>query len=213
MTTETAVPMKICRRCLVPKDLAQFRPRVAGSELRHSWCLSCHAKCERDRQARRRRGEVGRLAGELTRSKDLGEAERLCRVASASFGGTLGLAKALWQCHEHAKPGSPTAARILLAILRLQELAAPKRPDVTAMDNDELAEHLERLHRKVYGDGQVPARQNKLSGKTRRKKPERASKKRKRRPGKGLADVFVLSPRLQSISCPFLCGGSPALAM
>ena len=151
MTTETAELMKICRRCLIPKDIAQFRPRLAGSELRHSWCLACHAKCERDRQARRRRGKVRRLAGELTRAKDLGEAERLCRVAVAGFGGTLGFAKALWQCHEYAKPGSPAAARILLALLRLQELAGPKLPDVTEMSNQELDERIERLH--TNGEG------------------------------------------------------------
>ena len=157
MATETAVPIKICRRCLVPKDIAQFRPRVAGSELRHSWCLACHATCERERKARQRRGEVSDLARDLMRAEDKGEAERVCRIATASFGGTLGFAKALWNCHESAERGSPTAARILLAILRLQELAGSKRPDFSAMTNEELDERIERLHRKLYGEGRVPA--------------------------------------------------------
>ena len=157
MSTETALPLKICRRCLTPKDIAQFRPRVAGSDLRHSWCLACHATCERERKARQRRGEVSSLARELVRAEDKGEAERVCKVATASFGGALGFARALWQCHEHAKPGSPTAARILLAILRLQELAGPKRPDYSQMCNEELDERIERLHTKLYGEGRVPA--------------------------------------------------------
>ena len=112
MSTETAVPMKVCRRCLTPKDLSQFRPRVAGSELRHSWCLACHARCERERKTRQRRGEVSDLARELMRAKDKDEAERVCKVAVAGFGGAVGFARALWECHEHAERGSPTAARI-----------------------------------------------------------------------------------------------------
>jgi len=55
------------------------------------------------------------------------------------LGGTLGLAKPLWDCHEHAERGSPTAARILLGLLRLQDLPGPKRRDVAEMDDDELA--------------------------------------------------------------------------
>ena len=149
MSTEAAAPMKICRRCLTPKDIAQFRPRVAGSELRHSWCLVCHAKCERERNARRRRGEVSGLARELMRAEDKDEAERVCRVAVAGFGGAVGFARALWDCHQAAERGSPTAARILLALLRLKELAAPRRHDVSEMTNEELDERIERLHTKL----------------------------------------------------------------
>ena len=34
-----------------------------------------------------------------------------------------------WECHRNAELGSPTAARILLALLRLEELTAPARPN------------------------------------------------------------------------------------
>ena len=51
----------------------------------------------------------------------------------------------------------PNGRPDLIALLRLQELAAPKRQDVSMMSNEELDERIERLHRKIYGEGQVPA--------------------------------------------------------
>jgi len=152
MSTEAAVPMKLCSGyCCRPRPLNEFRPRSAGSDVRHSWCNDCHARGERERRERRRRGEVSDLARELMRAKDRDEAGRVCRVAVASFGGPIGFARALWECHHSAERGSPTAARILLALLRLQELAAPKRRDVCDMSDEELNERVEQLGRKLLG--------------------------------------------------------------
>jgi hypothetical protein len=149
-STDTTGLVKLCSGyCSLPRPLNEFRARSKDSEVRHSWCNECHARGERERRERRRRDEVNHLAVELGRARDRDEASRLCKVAVAGFGGVYALARKLWQTYEAAEPGSPTAARILLALLRLQELAAPKRPDVTEMSNEELDERLERLHTKL----------------------------------------------------------------
>src|SRR4051812_25706669 len=133
--------VKLCSGpCCRARALSWFRPRAAGSPVRHSLCRECHALAEKERRQRRRRGEVSRVAGELTRAKDRDDATRVCRVAIAGFGGVYGFSRRLWETFEAAESGSPTATRILLALLRLQELAAPKRPDCSEMTTEELDE-------------------------------------------------------------------------
>jgi hypothetical protein len=72
-------------------------------------------------------------------------------MALAAFGGTLGVARALWECHRTAEPGSPTAARVLLGIANLHRVIAPPPPDYAMMGDADLNERVERLHRKLYG--------------------------------------------------------------
>ena len=62
------------------------------------------------------------------RAKDAQEAQRVCKVALAAFGGPLGLARSLWECHHRAEPGSPTAARVLLGIANLHRVLSPPSP-------------------------------------------------------------------------------------
>jgi hypothetical protein len=76
---------------------------------------------------------------------------RVCRMALAAFGGTVGVARALWECHRSAEPRSPTAARVLLGIANLHRIIAPSPLDYARMDDADLNERVERLHRKLYG--------------------------------------------------------------
>src|SRR4051812_46476282 len=150
---DTATEMvKLCSGpCCRARALSWFRPRAAGSPVRHSLCRECHALAEKERRQRRRRGEIGSFAVELGRARDRDEASPLCKIAVAGFGGVYALARKLWVTYEAAEAGSPTASRILLALLRLQELTAPARPDYAMMDDADLNERVEQLGRKLLG--------------------------------------------------------------
>jgi hypothetical protein len=128
MVTETT-ELKLCSGiCCSARPLSEFRARFAGSETRHSTCRECHRLEEKARRQRLRQRKAIGFAGALVRANDRDEATRICRIAVAGFGGAAGFAKALLKCHESAEAGSPTAARILLAILHLRELTSPPSP-------------------------------------------------------------------------------------
>jgi hypothetical protein len=138
MNVEATQLVKVCASfCGLPRPLNEFRLRSAGSDVRHSDCASCHARSERLRRAHRQHRQASSLAAELSRVTDRDDAVRVCRMLLSAFGGTLGVARALWECHRSAEPGSPTAARVLLGIANLQRVTAPPSLEhEMAMKND-----------------------------------------------------------------------------
>lgn len=52
---EVNVETKVCTKCKREKEIGEFAMNYASSDLRQSWCRSCHSKWLRDRRAENRK--------------------------------------------------------------------------------------------------------------------------------------------------------------
>jgi hypothetical protein len=150
MATETAVSMKLCTGpCCRPRSLNEFRPRSKDSVLRHSQCNECHALNEKARREPKRRGEVGRLAGELRRVRDTGEAIRVVQSAMRYFRGRCGPRTGVVEDVSCRRAREPTAAKVLFPITNLNRVVNPPPQAPSMMSDEDMNERVKQLGGKM----------------------------------------------------------------
>jgi len=119
------VDTKTCSRCLTPKPLAEFRRRGRNDPAPAAHCKDCHRTGVRKWRDRQRLSKAKRFAQEIGKADDDQKVIRATTAAVAAFRGVLGLASAFKETYESAPVGSPTRGKVMIAMLRLTEVASP----------------------------------------------------------------------------------------
>lgn len=114
----------VCRECLRPKAIDEFRRRSQGGTQRIRQCRSCHAYAERLRRYGKRSAghnrEMRKMLTRLRRARSQREVEIVCAAMVAAFGGPQRfLARWTRQAAAELPKGGLAAFRHLDAILRL----------------------------------------------------------------------------------------------
>jgi hypothetical protein len=134
---------RLCRDCLLPKPIEDFRLRYRDRPLRLRQCRECHNRAEsvrrsahRDRLNRRQMAKL--LTAIKNQRSDLG-VKALCREMASRFGGVEGIVE-----HWHRSldtdlaKGGYAAFRHLAAILRLSQYCEQNKPNYGTMSDEEL---------------------------------------------------------------------------
>ncbi len=143
--SEPSTEMRLCRQCLVPKPIDEFRLRRRGGTERMRQCSSCHSQTEKLRRASRRskleRDAAAKFALDLKNAKNHKQVVLLCNAVIKRFGGMGAFASAWLKQAETAcgeKPGSKKACDFFQAGLRLMEYCEAQRPNMGQMSDEEL---------------------------------------------------------------------------
>lgn len=144
MTSDQA-QSRLCRDCLLPKPIEDFRLRFRDRPVRLRQCRECHNRAEFIRRSTNRdrlnRQQMAKLLTALKNQRsDLG-VKALCRDMAARFGGVDGVV-AHWHRSLDAdlQKGGYAAFRHLAAILRLTQYCEQNKPDYGAISEEELEE-------------------------------------------------------------------------
>lgn len=114
----------VCRDCLRPKAIDEFRRRCQGGTQRIRQCRSCHAYAERLRRYGKRSAghsrEMRKMLTRLRRARSQREVEVVCAAMVTALGGPQRfLARWTQQAAAELPNGGLAAFRHLDAILRL----------------------------------------------------------------------------------------------
>lgn len=124
--------MLLCDRCGASKPESEFRWRTPGVS-RHTDCNFCHSRreCERvaAKRALRRDRKILRSCRAISKADDVRDVVRLARLLMDRFGGARRLAQQVSEVIELAKPGSMVVGNVMLAVMKIQLVAASASRD------------------------------------------------------------------------------------
>lgn len=150
----TGCDQRICRQCLTPKPLTEFRLRRKDCELRQHVCNKCHRAEEKTRRTQQRerherRTMQGLVAG-IKSARDVRRIMAMAQAAEEKLGSPDDFAR-LWKRHLDAACNLPDGHRrvcdLLCSVVRLNVAAnelLPK-PDYGRMTDQELEQELRDL--------------------------------------------------------------------
>lgn len=147
----TDCEQRICRQCLTPKPLAEYRLRSKTGRLRQHVCNQCHRAEEKARRIQQRERHERRtmqgLVSGIKTARDTRRIMSMAQAAEAEFGSPAEFAKA-WKRHFDAARSLPDGHRrtcdLLCSIVRLNVAANEllPQPDYGRMSDEELKKEL-----------------------------------------------------------------------
>lgn len=150
-----AVPnLKLCCLCCRTLPEAEFRFRSKSTGRRMHQCRECTTTAQRERRHARKTHTTKRAMGKLTQQlAQTADAKRVARLVSDSIDQLGGLHRFAAAYREHfdavsiAQPGRRETLNALIAIANLSVASATLNPppDPRLMQDDDLAEYVERL--------------------------------------------------------------------